>query len=73
MKANYAMSHKVTIEGCSIVLRTSILGHTFREIDCALYVCERCGLVVTVDKDLSPIRGLENAAIMWHKLGRACA
>ena len=62
-----------TIPGTRFVQRHSALGHTFREIDCALYVCERCGLVITVDKDGSPVRGLENAAIMWHKLGRACA
>ena len=67
------MSHKVTIEGCSIVLRTSILGHTFREIDYAVYVCERCGLALCVDKDRSPITQLEHGAIMWRQMGRECA
>ena len=62
-----------TIPGTRFVRRLSTLGHWFEEIDYAVYACQRCGLVLCVSKDLSPLHQLENAAIMWHKLGRACA
>ena len=62
-----------TINGCRVIHRVQILDHVFIEIDYAVFCCERCGLVVCVDKDASPTAYLEQAAMLWHQLGRHCA
>lgn len=61
-----------TIEGCEILDRVSIADHLFIEFEPAVYVCERCGLLITVDPDSNPLRSLKAGVLMWIALGRDC-
>ena len=67
------MARTNAIEGCEVIDRVLIADHLFVEMDPAVYACERCGLIITVDPDGNPLRALKAGGLKWIALGRDCA
>ena len=66
------MNSARTIEGIVLIDRIPVHGHVMREVETGVFVCERCGLTITVDPDRNPVPQVFEACHRWSILGRGC-